>query len=83
MNPSDVTNFAFRIDCETGKALSADVTADILVEAKHYLSGTWVNIETGEIDLSPWDGSRQSFDGRITAAAVSALTRRTFNLKVL
>jgi hypothetical protein len=82
MRPGDVTDLIFQIDCEAGKEFHCDVVGDLVVEAKHYLSGTWINIETSTIDLETWVGTRQTFNCRITAGEVGEITRRQFNLRI-
>lgn len=65
-----------KIDCQTGYYLRSSAVADIAVEAKRSADSVWTNIETTPIDLTPWNGTMQNFDIRITAESVSGIRRR-------
>ena len=71
-----------QIDCVTGYSLYGEAVADIAVEARHGTSGGWTNIETTPLDLSAFDGSRETYQVRLTAATITAFTSRAFTLTV-
>lgn len=71
-----------QIDCEDGYELRGEPVATLALEARHGTSGPWISIENDSIDLSPWDGSRETFQIRLTAQTVFELTRRVFRLTV-
>lgn len=63
-----------RIDCMTGYEFYADTVANLAAEGQKEGDVSWTNIETTPIDLSPWNGTRQTFNVRLTAAAVTIET---------
>lgn len=74
--------FTLKIECRAGYFLRSDTAVDLAVEARREGDTAWTNIETGEIDLSAWNGTRQIFEIRLTAANLTALDLKTFALKV-
>jgi len=70
------------IDCETGFSLFGQAVADMSVEARHGVSGSWTNLETTPIDLGTWNGSREVFQIQLTAGAISTFERQAFPVKV-
>lgn len=58
------------IRCFNGYELSCEVVGDMVVEAKHDLEGSYTNIETTPIDLSPFAGADETFQLRFTPGAV-------------
>jgi hypothetical protein len=75
-----VQTYTIPVDCADGRVLTLDPRpiADLTIEAKRSADSVWVDFETTDIDLSPWDGTTQDFDIRVTAGAVSVLTNRQF-----
>lgn len=71
-----------RIDCVDGYSLFSDAVGNIAVEARKSGDVGWTNIETTPIDLSADNGTRHTFEVRLTAAVVTAITRRSFSLRV-
>ena len=78
----ETKEFSLLIECNTGYYLRGSVVAGLALEAKHNLSGTWVDLETTPIDLSGWDGTDQEFDFRVTAGTITARDRVSFNISV-
>ena len=72
-----------QIDCFSGQSLymSASVP-DLTVEARHGTVGAWTNLETTAIDLTPYDGSRETFQIRITAPSAASHYTRAFPVYV-
>lgn len=69
-----------RIDCSTGKTLMASVVSDLTITARLYGSAdAFTDLESTGLDLSPYNGTRRSFEVRIVAASVSRRTKN-FNL---
>lgn len=68
------------IECFDGYELTSDTVSDLTVEAR--ISGAWTNIETGAIDLSPYDGTTQTFEIRLTAAVTAVNLHKDFSLWV-
>lgn len=65
-----------RIDCLTGKTLMASVVSDLAVTARLYGSAdAFTDLESTGLDLSPYNGTRQTFEVRIVAASVSRRTK--------
>lgn len=75
-------SFEMRVECRSGYFLRAETVADLTVEARRSGSPTWTNLETSEIDLSAWLGTRQQFEVRLSAGASGALELRNFALRV-
>ena len=72
-----------KADCRAGYVLRAKSAVDDLsIEGKHAGAGAFTNLETGSIDLSPWNGSREIFDIRLTGETVTARTLRAVVLSV-
>lgn len=83
-NSGEVLTFTIPIICTTGytlRVLQGSVT-NVAIEARHGVAGAFTNIETTELDLSPWDGSTENFQVRITVGTISAVTRIQFDLNV-
>lgn len=74
------------IECLDGSILTIDPTSvsNLGIEARHVEMPElgWTNLETTQIDLSPWDGSTEDFEFRFTAAVVTDITRVQFDLVV-
>lgn len=91
-NPITVFNFAMasagvltmsvKIDCKTDYRLTCSVTANIVVEGRKSGDVSWTNLESSFIDLSAYDGTRQTFEIRLTGASVSVRTRVKPQLRV-
>lgn len=77
--------FSVRVDCRTGFVLRAG-GGDMLVEARRLDVGDgdveWTNLITGAIDLGAWNGSRETFEVRISGTPVAARTLREARLIV-
>lgn len=71
-----------KIDCRTNYALRLKNTSTLIVEGKHLGAPTWTNLGTSEIDLSDWNGSRETFNIRISGADVETRTLRILILEV-
>jgi len=72
-----------RVDCITGKTLKASVVSDLTLTGRLYgTSDSFTDLESTGIDLSPYNGTRRSFEIRIVAASVSRRTR-AFDLFVV
>lgn len=80
LDASGIFQCKIRVNCRTGLSLASESVSDLLVEAKHEDDSSWVNLETTPIDLTAFDGTRQNFDVRLTAAAVSVRTTRNFRI---
>lgn len=77
--------FTIPVECSDDLFLRVDPSpvADLTVEAYRVVGSgpeTYTDLETTPIDLSPWDGTTQEFQIRITAGSVSSVTRRQFDL---
>lgn len=77
---SGVFQFSIRVNCRTGLHLRSESVSDLAVEGRKQGDVSWVNLEGTGIDLSADDGTRQTFEVRLTAAGVSL--RVTKNFKV-
>ena len=78
-----VTNLQIKIDCRSGYILRVKNPVEVVaVNAKHTSEDSYTDLETDSIDLSPWNGSREIFDIRLTGDEVSARTLKTVILSV-
>lgn len=83
IGPSTDLQFKIEIDCRAGYFLRATAVADITVSARHHATGgAFTNIESGQIDLTPWDGDVEEFDIKIESGAFTEYARRSFFLEV-
>jgi hypothetical protein len=58
--------FYILVDCVTNYRLYATVNAEVLVEGRRQGDVPWINLETSEISLTPWNGTQQIFEIRTT-----------------
>lgn len=82
IDSSGVITFTSDIECKTGYYLLSTTVASLTIEARKGGVGSWTNIETTPIDLSADNGTIQSYQFRVSAAAVTSLTSRTFTILV-
>lgn len=82
ISASGTYSFSVLIDCEDGKTLSADTVGDITVEARKDGDVSWTAIGATPIDLSSYAPARAKFNVKLTAGAVTTITRRQFALRV-
>lgn len=74
---SDSPVIALLMPCTTGMSLTADAAPAAQVLARRTGSGDpFVDVSTSPIDLSPWNGTTQSFDFKFHGAAFSGLIKR-------
>ncbi len=73
-----------KIDCESGYtfSLSEGADADLAVEAKQEGAMEYTNIGIMPIDLSQWDGTRQTFVVRLTTQEVVLTERKKISFRV-
>ncbi len=73
-----------KVDCLTGYSLSLaeGADADLTVEAKQESAAAYTSIGTTPIDLSEWNGTRQSFIIRLTAQTAAAEERKLLSFRV-
>jgi len=79
----EVKTVTIHIDCNTGYYLRCSDVDDLkmTVEARHD-GDAFVDIETTPISLTPWNGSREIFEIRVTAGVITTPTVRGFSLSV-
>lgn len=82
LGPNEQKTATIEVDCLEGYALKGTAVSGVTVEAKHEDDAGWTNIETTDIALTPWAGSRETFLVRFTTTTVSAFSRPTFTLSV-
>lgn len=64
-----------QLDCLAGYNLWAEPSAHVTIEGKKVGDVSWVSLVHPGIDLSPFDGTRQLFDVRVTSANISGVVR--------
>jgi hypothetical protein len=76
--------WTFSVPCTAGFVFGLDSRplGSVTVEARKVGDAAWVDLEAGDIDLSPWDGTAQDFEIRVTADAVSTPVSVQINLTV-
>lgn len=72
---------SFTVDCNTGYVISIPTVDDVTCEFKHSAAGSWTG-EGGQISLSPWNGTTQTFNYRIAADASAIYKERLLPLQV-
>jgi hypothetical protein len=75
---SAVRDFTFDIDCVSGHTLSCEPVAGLVVEARQGIVGAWTNIEIDPIDLTPYAGTQETFQFRVTAPAADLIAAFRF-----
>jgi hypothetical protein len=75
LDQGETGEFQLLIECREGYFLSAvaDGPDDYAVEARLTGASSWVDIVADPIDLSPFEGNRESFDFRIVVDADAAI----------
>jgi hypothetical protein len=74
--------YAMKIDCRANRFLACGPVADLTVEARWHGDVSWVDIETGRIDLSPFANTRRRLELRVTASSPSSILRRNIPLRI-
>ena len=72
--------FQREFNCFDGYQLTSETVSDLTVEARESGVGSYTNIETGSIDLSPFAGTTQDFDIRLTAGTTTTILYKDFDL---
>lgn len=71
------------IDCETGYKLTCPAAnSQVGILGRRQGDVTWVDLESDEIDLTPWDGTQQVFQIKTTAGVISAYALTQYKLRV-
>lgn len=79
----DSAVLVIRVPCTAGLFLTADNDARLAVKARENGSGDpFVNIASSPIDLTPYDGTDQDFDLKVTPAAVTGFERVAVPVRV-
>jgi hypothetical protein len=63
-----------RIDCHAGYFLKADANSFGSVTARPHGSGSYVDIHTSPISLSPFDGTQHDFDIKVHSGGTPSNT---------
>lgn len=74
--------YNIKVDCRTGRFLACGPVSDMVIEARAFGDLTWIDLESNRIDLSAFNGTRRRFEIRVTAGAVTSITRRNIPLRV-
>lgn len=83
IGPSTDLQFKIEIGCRDGYFLRATTVEGLTISARHHgTGGAFTNIETGELDLSPWAGDQEEFDIKVASGAFTEYARRSFFLEV-
>lgn len=77
--PDEVKTLPIVVLCLGGYKLFSDVVANMTVEARFAGVGSYINLETSQIDLTAYDGLYKDIDLRLTAGTAA---HRVWNLKV-
>ena len=82
IDEGEALTYELKIDCRVSRFLAGDVVADLALEGRAFGEVSWVNLETTRIDLTPYANTRQRFQIRVTAASITVITRRNFQLRI-
>jgi hypothetical protein len=76
--------FTIPVDCaaDTILTLSPRTVPNLTIEARRVGDIAWIDLSSFDVDLSPWDGTTQDFEIRITAGSVATLTHTHFEIAV-
>lgn len=77
--------YTIKIDCETGKHLKISIPVeDLIISAKHHLAADYVSLEDGVgLNLTAWNGIRETFIIKIQAEAALQKQTRSFLFEVI
>lgn len=70
------------IECRSGYKLKSETAANLGVEARRLGDSVWTNLESSEIDVSAYAGTRQTFEIKLTAGNETSIVRNAFSLKL-
>ncbi len=76
------TILTVRIECRAGHFLGATSAANLTVEARKVGDAAWTNIESGQISLTTYAGTKQNFEIKLTSGFVAVVTRSAFDIKI-
>ncbi len=68
-----------RVECRANYFLRAQTIADFTIEGRKVGDSTWIDLETTGIALTPFAGTKQNFEIRLTGAITG---RFVFDLTV-
>lgn len=69
-------------DCLAGYKLWAEPSAHVTIAGRKVGDVSWVSLVYPGIDLTPFDGTRQLFDIRVTSANITGVVREESNVWV-
>lgn len=78
-----VFQFFIRVNCRTGLYLRSEIVSDFVVEGRKQGDISWINLESTGIDLSADNGTRQTFEVRLTAESVSSRVTHSFKIHAI
>lgn len=70
---SDSAVFTLKVPCKTGQELKADTNATVSIFGRPAGVGSYVNLNSSPISLTPYAGTNQAFDLFVRTGAVSGL----------
>jgi hypothetical protein len=68
---NDFTVLSVKADCRSGYVLRAEA-ADLNVEARRAGAADWTDLIADALPLDPWNGSRETFEVRVSGEIVAA-----------
>ena len=77
---SGVSQFSIRVNCRAGIYLRSESVSDLTVEGRKLGDTSWIDLESTGIDLSSHAGTRQTYEIKLTAAAVTGRVAHTFKI---
>lgn len=69
----DSAVFTLKVPCKAGQVLKADPNPNVSIFGRVSGVGSYVNLNTAPIDLTPYAGTNQAFDLFVRTGAVSGL----------
>jgi hypothetical protein len=74
--------YTILIDCYSGHTLSAEIVGDVVIEARQGTAGAWTDIETTPISLTSYNGTRETFQFRVTSGTNTSHLVRSWRFRV-
>ncbi len=79
---NQLQEISVRIDCAAPEVLRCDDIPELTVTGKHIDQTDWTDLETTGLDLSEWNGSRETFQIRLQAGEILTVDLVDFSISV-
>jgi len=79
---SDSQIFVIRIPCASGQFLTADDVTEARVMVRPFGVGSYVDVQSSPIDLTPYDGTIQDFEMKFHTTSVTGIVPVVIDVRV-